>query len=116
MGIRPLHDRVLVEPLNAANTFNAFSNAARVNISRAVRPSTASATACRPVATPILKRAPVTAAGEAAPGNIMPNTSAKQAIVEAVPITIQVPDVGHRLCRTPTMACSSRSPARCCAQ
>ena len=105
-----------VEPLSAASTLSALAKAGGVSISRGERPSVAKATARRPVETPSRRRWLETAGGVAVPGSISPRVSATQAMVEAVPMTMQVPAVGHRLCLTAAISSASSAPARCCAQ
>ena len=94
-----------------ANTINAFSNAFLFNISEADLPSKACFTANLPVSTPTRNRAPDAAGGVAPAGIIKPIVSARQAIVEAVPITMQVPAVGHKLFCTSLISSASNSSA-----
>ena len=64
------------------------------------RPSLAvlpSSTALRPVSSDKRKRSAVTAGAAAVPGKLKPAASTMQAIVLAVPITMQVPVVGANL-------------------
>ena len=57
-------------------------------------PDTAISAARLPVASAIRMRSDDTAGAVAAPGRVKPSVSAMQAMVAAVPITMQVPDVG----------------------
>jgi hypothetical protein len=105
-----------VEPPMADMTVSAFSNASRVMISRASRGSRASATACRPVAVACRSRSPDGAGGVAPPGSIMPSASVTAAMVDAVPITMQVPAVLTSDPSTSRIRASSSSPLRWRAQ
>jgi hypothetical protein len=57
-------------------------------------------------------RSAITAGIAAPPGSIMPIASAQQAIVLAVPITMQVPAVGHSFSSISPISRSSISPPR----
>ena len=87
----------LVEPPIASSTRSALSTAAGVTIWRGCGPPPcASATARMPLASPARRRSACTAGIVAVPGNVMPSVSARQAMVLAVPITVQVPAVVAR--------------------
>ena len=72
----------------------------------------ASSAALRPVSVAWRSLAPVGDGGVAPPGSIRPKASAMQAIVEAVPITMQVPDVVASAPSTVETSLSPISPAR----
>ena len=75
-------------------------------------PASAISTARRPVSSPNRSRSESTAGMVLPPGRTKPSVSARQAIVLAVPITMQVPCAGiSRSCARPSPA-SSISPAR----
>ena len=61
---------------------------------RAATPLGIRTAARRPVASAKRARSDDTAGAVAVPGRMKPSGSALQAMVEAVPITMQVPDVG----------------------
>ena len=102
----------LVEPPIASSMRSAFSNAAGVMIRSGVRRSFASATARAPVASAFRMRSAITAGMQAPPGSIMPSASVHSAMVEAVPITMQVPADGQSWALTALISRSSISPAR----
>ena len=76
-------------------------------IGRAIR-----ATAARPVSSAATRRSACTAGMAAVPGSDMPNASAMQAMVLAVPITAQVPAVVARRPSTWSISARSTVPAR----
>src|SRR5215468_12328460 len=85
----------LVEPLIACSTTEAFRSDARLMIWRGVGPPVTAISAARlPVASAMRTRSEETAGAVAAPGRVNPRVSARHDIVEAVPITMQVPAVG----------------------
>ena len=71
-----------------------------------------SLTAAAPVASAARSRSACTAGIAAVPGRIMPSASARQAMVEAVPITAQVPAVTASWPSTSEISSASTSPAR----
>ena len=81
----------LVEPPIAAFTRIAFSNAARVRIFESLRSSFTISTIRRPAMRAIRLRRASTAGNAAFPGRPTPSASTMDAIVEAVPITMQWP-------------------------
>ncbi len=83
----------LVEPPSASRTRSALSTAAAVTTSDGRGPRSTIATACMPLASAARRRSAWTAGIAAVPGSVMPSVSARQAIVLAVPITMQVPAV-----------------------
>ena len=87
----------------ASSAVTALANAAGVSTARGRSGACASAAARRPVATAWRRRAPEPEGAVAPPGSISPSASVRQAMVDAVPITMQVPPVGHSSCCT----CSS---------
>src|SRR5580765_6459327 len=85
----------LVEPEVACSTTEAFFSADLVSISLGRGPPVLAISAARlPVASAKRQRSDDTAGAVAEPGKVKPKVSAITAMVEAVPITIQVPDVG----------------------
>src|SRR3954453_203497 len=85
----------MVEPDVACSTTEAFFSADLVSNSLGLGPPVSAISAARlPVASANRQRSEDTAGAVAEPGSIKPRVSAMQAIVEAVPITMQVPDVG----------------------
>src|SRR6478736_5826033 len=85
----------LVEPEVACSTTEAFFNADLVSNSLGFGPPVFAISAARlPVASANRQRSDDTAGAVAEPGSMKPKVSAMQAIVEAVPITMQVPEVG----------------------
>ncbi|WP_405052283.1 3-oxoacyl-[acyl-carrier-protein] synthase III C-terminal domain-containing protein, partial [Sinorhizobium sp. 8-89] len=62
----------------------------------------------RPVSSAMLRRSASTAGIAADPAGIMPIASASEAIVLAVPITAQVPEVEARLCNPRPRRCGHR--------
>ena len=81
-----------------------------------VRSEPINRTASAPVASAARSRSACTAGIAAVPGRIMPSASTMQAMVEAVPITAQVPAVVARLPSTWLISFSSMAPARYFAQ
>ena len=75
-----------------------------------------SLTAAAPVASAARNRSACTAGIAAVPGRIMPSASAMQAMVEAVPMTAQVPAVVASRPSMSVISLSSILPARYCAQ
>ncbi len=74
---------------------DALRSAVRLMIWRGVgSPDTAISAARLPVASAMRMRSDETAGAVAAPGSVNPRVSARHAMVEAVPITMQVPEVG----------------------
>jgi hypothetical protein len=71
-----------------------------------------SAAAAAPVASAARSRSACTAGIAAVPGSISPSASAMQAMVEAVPMTAQVPAVTASWPSTSEISCSPTSPAR----
>ena len=71
-----------------------------------------SLTAAMPVASAARKRSACTAGIAAVPGSIRPSASVMQAMVEAVPMTAQVPAVTARAPSTSEISASATSPAR----
>ncbi len=106
----------MVDPPTAPSTAIAFVNEPRDSSVLGRTPSRAMATARRPDATAWRRRSPVAAAAAPPPGSINPNASTKSAMVEAVPITMQVPAVGQSAPSTSSIATASTAPARCRAQ
>ena len=103
----------LVDPLIACSTAEALRSAARFRISLGRGPpALAISTARVPVASAMRMRSADTAGAVAAPGSVKPSVSASDAMVEAVPITMQVPEVGIRLSCARSRFASSRVPAR----
>jgi hypothetical protein len=106
----------LVEPPIDSSTRNAFSTDFGVMILSGVSFEPISLTASAPVSSAARKRSACTAGIAAVPGRMMPSPSARHAMVEAVPITAQVPAVVARLFSTSVISFSSTLPARYCAQ
>ena len=106
----------LVEPLMDNWVAIAFSKLARVNKLRGVVCSQAISTARLPVATASRLCSATTAGTLAALGNVRPSDSAMQAIVDAVPIVIQVPADRAMQFSTPFQSLSHRFPAQRSAQ
>jgi hypothetical protein len=102
----------LVEPPIAALTRTAFSNAARVMITDGVNAEPASSTARAPVASASTVRRASTAGRPEPPGSIMPSVSARQAIVEAVPMVMQCPDERFRQDSNSSNSSRDTRPAR----
>ena len=85
----------LVEPDVACSTTDALRSAALVRISLGRGPPVLAISAARrPVASAIRARSDDTAGAVDEPGSMKPSVSARTAMVEAVPITMQVPEVG----------------------
>ena len=102
----------LVEPPIAALTLTAFSNAALVMICDGRTPSAASVTIRCPACMAVSSRRE-SAPGQAAdPGSCMPRVSARQAIVDAVPMVMQWPqDLAMPLSAITHSACVIRPAA-----
>ena len=84
-----------VEPDVACRITDALRSADLVRISLGRGPPAIAISAARlPVASAKRQRSDETAGAVAEPGSMKPSVSARQAIVEAVPITMQVPEVG----------------------
>ena len=81
-----------------------------------VRPEPMRSTAARPVASAARSRSACTAGIAAVPGSIRPSTSIRIAIVEAVPITAQVPSVVASRPSMVSISSESTPPARYFAQ
>ncbi len=96
----------LVEPPIAPLQRMAFSNAFFVRMSEGFRSSFTICTMRRPVSCAITRRRESTPGIAALPDSAMPSASAMDAIVEAVPIVLQVPD--ERL-----IACSASRKSSC---
>src|SRR3954468_18244027 len=107
----------LVEPDVACKTTEAFFSAALVRSSLGLGPPVLAISAARrPVASAKRQRSDDTAGAVADPGSMKPRVSAMQAIVEAVPITMQVPEVGMSWSWARSRFGPSRVPARYAAQ
>ena len=106
----------LVEPPSASSTRAAFSIAPAVMILSGVRSDRASATARAPVASAARSRSACTAGMAAVPGSVMPSASAMAAMVEAVPMTAQVPAVVTSRPSTASISAWPSLPARNCVQ
>src|SRR5258708_2992790 len=112
----PRRVRQLVEPPIASSTRSAFSTDFAVMMTSGVSLEPISLTASAPVASAARSRSACTAGMAAVPGSTMPSASTRQAMVEAVPITAQVPAVVASLPSTSLISLSSTLPARYCAQ
>ncbi len=112
----------LVEPPMASSTRSAFSTDFGVMISLGRIGELANATARAPLASAARRRSACTAGIAALPGSAMPSASAIDAIVDAVPITAQVPAVVaqkrrqsvHAPRRSPRYEVGIIGPARSC--
>ena len=102
----------LVEPPIASSTRIAFSTDFAVMICDGRSGFFASSTARAPLASAARKRSACTAGIAAVPGSAMPSASAIDAMVDAVPITAQVPAVVARLPSIRSISARSISPAR----
>ena len=103
----------LVDPPIACSTTCAFLNEASVSNSLGFGPfATAIAAATLPLASAERKRSACGAGIVALIGSDRPSASVMQAMVEAVPITMQVPTDGASLPLTASISTSSISPAR----
>src|SRR5579872_5357099 len=106
--------RPLVEPPIACITTCALRNDDAVNNSLGFGPlALAISAATLPLASARRKRSAWGAGIVALIGSDSPSDSVMQAIVEAVPITMQVPTDGARRALTASISASSISPARC---
>ena len=85
-----------VEPPRAPSTVAAFTNEDLLRILSGVKPIFTASTIARPVLTPAISRSPVGAAAVELPAIANPRASEMQAIVDAVPITVQVPPLGAK--------------------
>ena len=102
----------LVDPPSAIAAVTEFSNASVVRISRGVRSSHTISTMRRPAADAI-RGCDESAAGiDDAPGSVSPSASTAAAIVDAVPIVMQVPNERAMPSSISRQAQSSSSPAR----
>ena len=106
----------LVDPPSAISAHTALPKAAAVSTWLGRSGARARTAARRPVATAWRRRAAEPDGGVAPPGSISPSASVRQAMVEAVPITMQVPPVGHNSCCTCASSSSASVPARYCSQ
>ncbi len=106
----------LVEPPMASSTRKAFSTERAVMTCEGRIGCFTISTARRPLASPARSRSACTAGIAALPGSAMPSASASAAMVEAVPITAQVPAVVARLPSTASISCAFTLSARCSAQ
>ncbi len=106
----------LVEPPSARRTRKAFSTEPGVTMRSGVSLEPIRRTAAAPVASAARSRSACTAGIAAVPGSIMPRASARQAMVEAVPMTAQVPAVVASRPSTASISVASMSPARYFAQ
>src|SRR5215470_6752333 len=105
--------RPLVEPPIACSTTCAFRNDDAVRSSLGLGPlALAIAAATRPLASADRKRSACGAGMVALIGRLRPSVSVTQAMVEAVPITMQVPTDGASRPLTASISLSSISPAR----
>src|ERR1700688_3086361 len=105
--------RPLVEPPIACSTTCAFLNEDLVSNSLGFGPfATAIAAATLPLASAKRKRSACGAGIVALIGSDRPSASVMQAMVEAVPITMQVPTDGASRPLTASISTSSISPAR----
>ena len=102
----------LVEPPIASTTRSAFSIDLALIMRSGVRFEPMSRTAAAPVASAARSRSACTAGIAAVPGRIMPSASAAQAMVEAVPMTAQVPAVTASRPSTSMISLCATSPAR----
>ena len=84
----------MVDPPIAIRTVIALANAAGVRTCDGRRSARAISTARRPVSSAIAARLAWTAGIVAAPGSVIPSASVTQAIVDAVPISLQWPGEG----------------------
>jgi hypothetical protein len=106
----------LVDPPRAMATMTAFSNASVVSRSRGLRSSHTMSTMRRPAAVAMRGWEESAAGIEEAPGSIRPSASATAAMVEAVPMVMQVPKERAMPSSISLQAQSSRFPARFSAQ
>src|SRR5664279_5516837 len=106
--------RPLVEPPMACSTTSALRKAAAVITSLGLRPPPAAkATACLPLASALRRRSACVAGMAAERGSARPMTSTMQAMVLAVPMTMQVPGVGARRSLMASISMASMRPPRC---
>ena len=102
----------LVDPPSAIAAVTAFSNAAVVMMSRGFRSSHTISTMRRPAADAMRGCAESAAGIDEAPGSVMPSASTVAAIVDAVPIVMQVPNERAMPSSISRQAQSSSRPAR----
>ena len=102
----------LVEPPSDSSTRVAFSTDFAVMILSGVRSSLIMRTAAAPEASAARMRSACTAGIAAVPGNVMPSDSAIAAIVDAVPITAQLPAVVTSRPSASSMSAPLMRPAR----
>ncbi len=102
----------LVEPPIACSIRMAFAKAAGVRIVDGRRALATASTAQRPAATAAARPRRYPAGIVAEPGIISPSVSAMMAMVEAVPIVLQVPVAQDRQRSSSRQPASSRRPAR----
>ena len=101
-----------VDPPSAIAAVTAFSNAAVVMMSRGFRSSQTISTMRRPAADAMRGCCESAAGIEEAPGSVRPSASTLAAIVDAVPIVMQVPKERAMPSSISRHAQSSRRPAR----
>ena len=101
-----------VLPPIAMSTRMAFSNASRVRIRLGRRSSATISTTRRPVASASARRRESGAGIAALPGSVIPSDSAIEAIVEAVPMTMQWPAEREKQLSSSHQVSSSSRPAR----
>ncbi len=101
-----------VLPPIAMSTRIAFSNASRVRMRLGRRSSATISTIRFPVASASARRRESGAGIAALPGSVMPRDSAIEAIVDAVPMTMQCPDEREKQLSSSHHDSSSSRPAR----
>ena len=101
-----------VAPPRAISTVIALSKASAVRICDGGGPPSASSTARAPVASAARARAASTAGMAAVPGRHMPSASTSDAIVDAVPISLQCPKLGVAAVSSSSNSASLIRPAR----
>ena len=101
-----------VPPPIAISSVIALSNASAVRICDGRSPSRAISTARAPVASAARARAASTAGIEAVPGRHIPSASTIEAIVEAVPISLQWPNGVAAAASSSSNSCCVIRPAR----
>src|SRR3982750_907682 len=106
----------LVDPPSAIAAVTEFSNAAVVMICRGVKSSHTISTLRRPHATAIRACAESAAGIDDAPGSVIPNAPPAAAIVDAVPLALQVPNDRAMPSSISRQLHSSSVPARRSAQ
>ena len=105
-----------VDPPSDMVTVIALSNDAAVSRSRGFTSSQTRSTTRRPAAAAMRPCAESGAGIDDAPGSVRPSASAAAAIVDAVPIVMQVPNERAMPSSTPRQVQSSMVPARRSAQ